>query len=156
MQWGGGIYSSRKVFSRNIPAPLPPAETTFANSISRIDKSSGISDHDSRICLDHRYDSYHIKDYYPQSDSKQSAFLQNNIRSFFGCSFEWAGQNSLAIYLLHGFFINLLLTSHSWSDAGVLGIPLLICNYLLTICLIVPVITALNSNIFLKKILFWK
>lgn len=68
----------------------------------------------------------------------------------------WAGQNSLAIYLLHGFFLNLCLTSNDWIYMKGIGVPLLIANYLLCLSILIPVIKLLASNKFLNKILFWK
>lgn len=70
--------------------------------------------------------------------------------------FKWAGVNSLAIYLLHGFFLNICLTSDQWLDMKALGVPLLICNYLLCVLLLIPIINLLATNKLLNKILFWK
>lgn len=153
---GGAPCACREIFSRNISTALPLAETA----------TKGIS------CGFHEYDRFpHNDDRIFVNDCdgvdadicnkdkrvpKQSPVLQGNFTARLFQFLNWAGVNSLAIYLLHGFFLNICLTSDQWLDMKALGVPLLIYNYILCVLLLIPIINLLATNKLLNKILFWK
>lgn len=68
----------------------------------------------------------------------------------------WSGKNSLGIYIVHYFFLNLCLRSSQWTYMQGMRVPLLILNYALCIILTVYVIRLIRSNSALNKFLFWK
>lgn len=86
--------------------------------------------------------------------SSNNDFLKPKIvfRSFF----IWSGNNSLQIYLLHGFFLNLLTMQNKPMFSNAEGIVLVSLNYLATLSLLWVVINLLKNNGALLRILFWK
>lgn len=78
--------------------------------------------------------------------------LQGRGEDFLKRGLIWCGNNSLAIYLLHGFYLNLCITSSQWLELKALGIPLLICNFILCLTLLMPTIKLLAANKLLNKI----
>ena len=65
----------------------------------------------------------------------------------------WAGKQSLEIYLLHGFVLNLLSDKNLPAFNSVRGLVLIGINFLITILLCKLTISLLNKNKTLKKVL---
>ena len=70
--------------------------------------------------------------------------------------FSWVGNNSLQIYLLHGFFLNLLRINPKPVFSTPQGIVLTFGNYILTIVLVAVIVHILKANQYLQFVLFGK
>lgn len=92
---------------------------------------------------------------FQKSNSQQAVVLQEQekwLTSFL----QWCGINSLAIYLLHGFFLNLLKFELNYPYHTVRAQLLTAVDFSITVTLCVFTIQFLYKNNILSKFLFWK
>lgn len=94
------------------------------------------------------------------SDKSEQIPKNNNIWKnviVFFCGFStWIGNYSLEIYVLHGFFLNLLRFNKGIAFSSAEGIMLAFSNYLLTVFITACVVAVIHSNRILRKWLFAK
>ena len=67
---------------------------------------------------------------------------------------EWAGVNSLQIYLIHTLVINILRFNTTPLFKSVSGLLLIMGNYAMSIVLLMLIINLINTNRYLKGGLF--
>ena len=84
---------------------------------------------------------------------KQSAKVCPNGKEKVKSFFLWAGKRSLEIYMIHGLLLNILKSDVVIQFSSIKGYLLTAGNFALTIGLCAVVISLLNQNIVLKKIL---
>lgn len=152
---GGGV-GCRKIFARNIPSPLSISRATSNELTGTTYGNAGFRDNDSTISVNSNNDD--ISNIYSFSEycAEQSTVLQRGLETKTIRFMTWAGKNSLAIYLLHGFFLNLCINAQQMHALSALNVLFVMLNYFLCIGILAPIITIIGTNKVLNKILFWK
>lgn len=154
---GGGISCRREIFAGDLRDSLPVSKSARHRSDTGALDNDGITHPRNEFCADNCADSHNNSNIETQHISFKSA-LQQDRRTGITLSFlKWCGINSLAIYLIHGFFLNLIAKGNYSGAFSIFEIPICGLNYIVCVTLTGYCITILlNKNTFLSKILFWK
>ena len=80
----------------------------------------------------------------------------NIIKNTVGNFLEWCGKHSLEIYLTHVLVLNLVNSITKYNFNTLEGILIVFVNYVITLSMCLIIITMINRNNYLKKILFGK
>lgn len=84
---------------------------------------------------------------------QQTAFLEMSIVASF---IEWAGQNSLEIYVLHGLYLHLLKSTAPVLINNASGFLFVLFNFAITMACVFIMVSLIKKNDVLNKLLFWK
>lgn len=149
-QTNGGVFSmGRSPLNGNICGPISAAKhpsttgetdvrfnTRNNADISKLSTNNGLANDSNQVA-----EPKHTSTLYP-------------IRKVLMEFFEWAGVNSLQLYLIHTLVINLLRFGTTPSFKSVNGLLLIMGNYVLSIVLLMMIINLINTNRYLKWGLF--
>lgn len=153
---GGGICCSRKIFVGDIHNSLPVSELAFHRADTSSHDNDGCADSCSELHSDTCTDSYNDNCAKTKQSSFKNTVLQAGRAGISLSSLKWCGVNSLAIYLIHGFFLNLIAKGDYSGAFSIFEIPICGLNYIVCIALTCACIALLNKNTLLSKLLFWK
>lgn len=148
---GGGI-SHRKKFNGNISCALSSAESDKASGCSTVHDADGQNYHSFEFYGNCKSFVNNNRDFIEKSDYEHD-FLWKKIVSDF---ILFIGKNSLEIYLIHGFLLNILKSNCDISFKSAIGILTVSGNYLITVTLCLIIIELLNTNCILKNFLWAK
>lgn len=73
-----------------------------------------------------------------------------------GGGIAWVGKNSLEVYLLHYLLLNLIKIDNPLSIHKLMGLSLILVNYIITLVLVVIIVTAINNTRMLRFVLTGK
>lgn len=80
----------------------------------------------------------------------------NIIKNSVGKFLEWCGMHSLEIYLTHVLVLNLVNSITKYNFNTIEGILVVFVNYVITLSMCLIIISMVNKNTYLKKMLFGK
>lgn len=84
---------------------------------------------------------------------KQSAKIRTNRKEKVSNFFLWAGKRNLEIYMIHGLLLNIFKSDVVIQFCSIEGYLLTAANFTLTVGLCAIVISLLNQNTILKRVL---
>lgn len=151
----GGGRESRNLFTKYICVPLSLFKYNSSSHTTDIFQSIGLNSCIDKLCDHSIYRKHNHTSLSEQSVSKSIVVLQD-INHWVALFLNWIGLNSIAIYLLHGFFLcqlkyTPLLPLSIYKATLFVGI-----NYIVTVACCGLTIRILQKNKFLNKLLFWK
>lgn len=152
---GGVFMQGRSSLPRDLHGSLFMSEPDKKPDSSNAIRCTGIYNGNSELRADDFACSISYSRGTKEPDIEQAAILQKIKKSIKGflC---WCGINSLAIYLLHGFFLNPIKLGILYSYTSAKSQILIISNYTIAVVFCILIISVLNRNSLLDKLLFWK
>ena len=153
---GGGTCCSRKILVGDLCNTLSVSKPALNRADTGANDNDGCAQSYSKLYDDTCADGNNDNRTEARQAPLKSTVLQES-RAWIPLSFlKWCGVNSLAIYLIHGFFLNLI-AKGDYSDAfSIFEIPICGLNYVVCVALTCSCIILLNKNTLLSKLLFWK
>lgn len=151
---GGDIRNGRHLLIGDLYVPLSELKCNSSPSITSFLNTFRIDSNPSKLYNNSISSECNHLDLSKQSFSKPAIVLQedNKLRLFL----NWIGLNSIAIYLLHGFFLCPLKYYTPVSISDFKSIIFICFNFIITIVCCILLISLINQNKFLNKLLFWK
>ena len=84
----------------------------------------------------------------------KNTFLSENLKSQLFCILKQSGFNSISLYLIHGFFLNIIPIDRFYN-VELIAIPLCFINYLICVTLTLSLIKFLKKFPHLNYLLLW-
>lgn len=139
----------RKAFAGSVPHALPTSQYDQAGQNPDPLQSSGT---DSGVGELPYYGGAHSDDNNGTKQKQSDEICANGkekVRNFF----LWAGKRSLEIYMIHGLLLNIFKSDVVVQFSSIEGYLLTAGNFALTVGLCAVVISLLNQNTVLKRVL---
>ena len=148
--YGGGYSVVRQAFTGNLPGALFGTESASNTDQAAISDSAGA---DCFAGQSGCHPACNLDNCY-SGQPKQAAPWLHIRKTGIGQLFVWIGSNSLEIYVLHNFFLNILKSGDGLPYFSVAGTLLVGLNFLLTTGMTMSVVKILHANRYLRKWLF--
>lgn len=146
---GGDAGMGRRAFVGNLLHALSVSQLDQVGQYTGSLQPSGVESGNNEL---HYYSGAHSDDN-NGAKQKQSDEICANGKEKVSSLFLWAGKRSLEIYMIHGLLLNIFKSDVEIQFSSIEGYLLTAGNFALTIGLCAVVISLLNQNTTLKKVL---